>query len=76
MACVNPDGTLTSSALELLRLATEPVAPETISAELGTPLFKVRASLREMLAAGLVVERQAGYQTTEEGVAKVGTVVA
>ncbi len=76
MACVNADGSLTSSALNLLKLATEPVSPEGISKELGTPLFKVRASLREMLAAGLVVERQAGYQTTEEGVAKLGTVMA
>lgn len=74
MACVNSDGSLTSSALDLLKLATEPVSPERISKELGTPLFKVRASLREMLAAGLVGERQAGYQTTEEGVAKLGTV--
>ena len=76
VACVNPDGTLTSSALELLKLAAEPVTPEKISAELGTPLFKVRASLREMLAAGLVVEKQAGYQTTEAGVTKVGAVLA
>lgn len=75
MACVNADGSLTSSALGLLKLATQPVSPERISKELGTPLFKVRASLREMLAAGLVVERQAGYQTTEEGVAKLGTVM-
>lgn len=75
MACVNADGSLTNSALELLKLATQPVSPERISKELGTPLFKVRASLREMLAAGLVVERQAGYQTTEEGVAKLGTLM-
>ena len=75
MACVNPDGTLTSSALDLLKLASKPVSPEAISAELATPLFKVRASLREMLAAGLVVELQAGYQATEEGAAKVGTVL-
>ncbi len=75
MACVNSDGSLSSSGLELLKLATEPVSPDTISRELGIPLFKVRASLREMLAAGLVVERQAGYQTTEEGVAKLGTLM-
>jgi len=76
VACVNPDGSLTSSALELLKLAAEPVSPEAISAELGTPLFKVRASLREMLAAGLVIEKQAGYQTTDAGVARIGTVLA
>ena len=76
MACLNPDGTLTDSALQLLKLATEPVSPEAISASLGTPLYRVRASLREMLAAGLVAERQAGYQTTEEGLARVGTVQA
>lgn len=72
MACVNPDGTLTSSALQLLQLASEPVSAETIAAELGTPLFKVRASLREMLVAGLVSEKQSGYQTTEEGLARIG----
>ncbi len=76
MACVNSDGSLSSSGLELLKLATEPVSPDTISRELGIPLFKVRASLREMLAAGLVVEKPAGYQTTEDGLNKVGTVLA
>jgi len=76
MACLNPDGSLSSSARELLKLASEPLSPEKISAELATPLFKVRASLREMLAAGLVEERQAGYQATEEGLARVGGVVA
>ncbi len=75
MACVNPDGTLTSSALQLLQLASEPVSPETIATELGTPLFKVRASLREMLAAGLVTEKQAGYQTTEAGLDRVGALL-
>ena len=74
MACLNTDGTLTSSARELLKLATQPISPETISSELGTPLFKVRASLRELLAAGLVIESQAGYQTSEEGAARIGAI--
>jgi predicted transcriptional regulator len=75
MACVNPDGTLTSSAQELLKLATEPRSPEQISAALGSPLYKVRASLREMLAAGLVMEKQGGYQATEKGLGRVDDVV-
>ena len=75
MACLNPDGSLTSSALQLLQLASEPVSAETIAAELETPLFKVRASLREMLAAGLVAEKQSGYQTTEEGLSRVGALL-
>lgn len=74
MACLNPDGTLTSSAQALLKLASEPVSPEEISAELGTPLYKVRASLREMLISGLMLEKEGGYQSTEEGLERVGAI--
>ncbi len=39
VACVNADGSLTSSALGLLKLATEPVSPERISRGVGdTPV--------------------------------------
>ena len=49
MGCVNPDGTLSESALKMLRYLAEPHTPEDASAALGQPLFKVRASLPERL---------------------------
>lgn len=67
MACVNPDGTLTGSAqaiLEALRTAgtAEQIAPIT-----GLPLFRVRSALRELVAAGLVVNQEGLYRLAGTG---------
>ena len=48
MACVNPDGTLSTSAKELLKILNSPMTAEEISQKLNGPMFKVRSSLREM----------------------------
>lgn len=68
MACINPDGTITGSAKDLLRVIIgEPLTPEEISKQLGQPLFKIRSSLREMVSAGLVNEEGDQYIITEKG---------
>ena len=67
MACVNADGTITPTAKALLKSLDTPLGAEEIAARLGSPLFKVRSSLREMLEAGLVVPLGDKYQASEEG---------
>lgn len=67
MACVNPDGSLSPSAAALLRIAGEPLQPEEIAGKIGQPLFKIRSSIREMTAAGLLREEEGKYVITEEG---------
>lgn len=62
MACVNPDGTLSESARKLLEILAEPHTVEGIAAKSGQPLFKIRSSLREMMAAGYVMQQGETWQ--------------
>jgi predicted transcriptional regulator len=71
MACVNPDGTLSESAKALLRALVKPTAADDIAKQLGQPLFKVRSSLRELTAAGLIQETGQEFLITESGKAKL-----
>lgn len=62
MACVNPDGTLTTSAKQLLTLIqNEAMTPEHIAGSLNLPLFKVRSSLRDMKSMGFVKQTDEAY---------------
>jgi DNA-binding IclR family transcriptional regulator len=67
MACISADGSLTASARALLAIITEPLSAEQVAAKLGQPLFKIRASLREMVAAGLIQQDGDTYVITEKG---------
>jgi predicted transcriptional regulator len=67
MGCVNPDGSLTDSARKMLVLLAEPHTPEDYAAKAGQPLFRVRASLREMIEAGLVTQSGDAYLVTDRG---------
>jgi predicted transcriptional regulator len=71
MACVNPDGTLSESARALLRALANPTAAEEIAKQVRQPLFKVRSSLRELAAAGLIQETGQEFLITESGKAKL-----
>lgn len=71
MGCVNADGTLTESGKQMLQAMEQPMSPEQVAEAAGQPLFKVRASLRQMLEAGLVALDGEKYQTTESGRLKV-----
>ena len=70
MACVNPDGSITSSAKMMLEMLREPLSAEDAAAKSGQPLFKVRSSLREMVESGFVAQDGDLYRTTEAGLAK------
>jgi predicted transcriptional regulator len=70
MACVNDDGSITPTAKALLKSLDSPLGPEAIAAKIGAPLFRVRASLRELQAAGFVAEADGLYRATDQGAAK------
>jgi len=68
MACVNPDGTLTPSALAVLKAVKQaPQTAEALAALVGLPLFRVRSSLRELREAGLLIETDGVYHLTPQG---------
>jgi len=71
MACVNADGSITPTAQALLRSLESPLGPEAIAAKIGAPLFRVRASLRELQAAGFVAESEGLFRATDAGRAKI-----
>lgn len=67
MGCVNSDGSLTSSARELLKMLGEPHSAQEVGQASGQPLFKVRSSMREMVEAELIEESDGKYKTTVKG---------
>ena len=67
MACVNADGTITTTAKELLQFVSKPFSPEEIAEQLKRPLFKVRVSLRELSEAGFIKESDGKYVITDAG---------
>lgn len=73
MACINPDGSLTPSALAVLRALGIPATPAEIAQRAGLPLFRVRGSLRELVEAGLLAEQEGIYSLTPQGREKINT---
>jgi hypothetical protein len=71
MACINPDGVLTGSARDLLKIIGKPLTPEEISRQFGQPVFKTRSSLRDMADAGFDREEGGRYTITEKGKEKL-----
>jgi len=72
MACISPDGNLTTSGKAVLTAAKEGATPEDIAKSSNLPLFRIRSSLRELVSAGLIQEIQGKYKTTAEGLKKLG----
>ncbi len=67
MACVNPDGTLTESAIKILESLSVPKSPEEIANFTDVPLFKIRSALRDLINAGFVNQVNDKYKLTDEG---------
>ncbi len=65
MACLNPDGTLTPSARTILAALQTASQPEEVARLSGLPLFRIRASLRELVAVGLGADQHGHYTLTE-----------
>ncbi len=72
MACINPDGTLTTSAKAVLKALTEVSSPAEVALKTNLPLFRVRSSLRELVEAGLLEEREGNYRLTPIGKERIG----
>jgi predicted transcriptional regulator len=72
MACVNPEGQLSENARQALRLLSAgPRTPEELAAISGSPLYRVRANLRELAKAGLAAPDGDRYQITATGKQKI-----
>jgi len=67
MGCVNIDGSISDSAHAMLNMLAEPMTPEQAAERTGQPLFKIRSSLREMIAAGFIELEGEHYRTTDLG---------
>ena len=67
MACINADGSLTSSARKVLKVLKNPLTAEEVRDATSQPLFRIRASLREMEGAGLVAGADGYFKITNEG---------
>jgi predicted transcriptional regulator len=67
MACIDDRGTLSPAARAFLEALRGPATPEEAAETLGLSLYRIRASVRELVAAGLVEERDGTYALTAEG---------
>jgi DNA-binding IclR family transcriptional regulator len=71
VACVNPDGTVTPSAMAILAALRSADTAELIAPLAGLPLFRVRSALRELVAAGLVTIDDGRHRLTDAGLARL-----
>jgi hypothetical protein len=67
MPCLNPDGTLTRFAQAVLAsLAERPSCAMAIASAQTLPLYRIRATLRETAAAGLIESVSAPISHTDQ----------
>lgn len=74
MACINADGTLTLAGRDVLEALDEPRTVEEIREIARQPVYRVRASLREMEKMGLITVDGDRYSINEAGKAKLNAV--
>jgi hypothetical protein len=67
MPCVAPDGSLTPQARAVLGAMEAPARLEDVARRTGFPLFRIRASARELGQAGLLEESEGAYRVTALG---------
>lgn len=67
MACVNPDGTLSKTAVSILKILDVPLTVEEISRKTGAPVFLLRSSMRDLVDAGVAEAAGDKYVVTEKG---------
>ncbi len=71
MACINPDGTLTEAAVSMMTVIEDHHSLEEVAGVSGVPLYLVRATARDLINAGLAVERDTLYYLTDDGSARL-----
>ena len=67
MPCVKPDGTLEPMAQAIVRALRTPRTVEAVCEHLRLPLYRVRSTMRELVEAGLVADRDGVYDLTDSG---------
>lgn len=67
MACVNADGSLTPIAQKVLGALEQPATVTEINQRSGVPLYRVRASVRELAQLGMLEEKNELFCITEKG---------
>ncbi len=61
MACINPNGSLTTSAKKVLESVKIPKTILELAEATDLPRYRIRASLRELNAGGLITEKGESY---------------
>ena len=67
MACINPDGTLSPTAQAVISALRTPSLVEDLGRVTGLPVYRIRSTIRDLIEAGLVNEKDGKYQLTESG---------
>jgi len=67
MACINSDGTLTDAAVTMMTAVADHHSLDEIASITDIPLYLVRATARDLVNAGLALERDGLYYLTEDG---------
>ena len=67
MPCVKPDGTLEPMAQAIVRALRTPRTVEGVCEHLRLPVYRVRSTMRELVEAGLVADRDGVYDLTDSG---------
>jgi predicted transcriptional regulator len=69
LPCVSANGKPTKSGIATLTaIKSGASTAKAVSENTGTPMFRVRSGLRELVNAGLVKQIENEYQLTEQGV--------
>ena len=69
MACINSTGEINDMARKILAAITQPASLEQVALLSGTPLYRIRSGVRELLQAGLVEQKDQLYLATVAGLA-------
>jgi predicted transcriptional regulator len=67
MACINTDGSLSPIAQQILTALYSPTKLLEINQKTGVPLYRIRASIRELTDLGFMIEMDGYYHITDNG---------
>ena len=67
MACIDANGFITRTAELVLLALMESRSHEEAAGECGSPLFRIRAIIRELGKLGFISQTDGGFQTNPEG---------
>lgn len=73
MACTNPDGSLTPTAQVVINALQNPCTPVELGQASNLPLYRVRSTIRALIEAGLVLEKDGEFHLTDAGMKKLLT---